>query len=109
MLTLVALGRVAKKIGLIWSFYQTFIFTSLLITACCLVLFWEYGFSIFNVLFWFKLATLGLTCYFINRNRSNEFYYYQNLGLSKMALWSTSLSFDFALFVFLIIQTYRFK
>jgi hypothetical protein len=82
---------------------------SFLITATCLVLFWEYGFGVFSTLFWFKIGTLGLTFYFINNYKNKEYYYYQNLGVSKTLLWSTTLSFDFALFVFLIIQEYTFK
>jgi len=82
---------------------------SFLITATCLVLFWEYGFGIFSVLFWFKISTLALTFYFINNYKNKEYYYYQNLGVSKILLWSTTLSFDFALFIFLIIQEYTFK
>jgi hypothetical protein len=82
---------------------------SFLITATCLVLFWEYGFGIFSVLFWFKISTLALTFYFINNYKNKEYYYYQNLGVSKILLWSTTLSFDFALFIFLIIEEYIFK
>ena len=82
---------------------------SFLITATCLVLFWEYGFGVFSTLFWFKIGTLGLTFYFINNYKNKEYYYYQNLGVSKVLLWSATLSFDFALFIFLIIQEYTFK
>jgi len=74
-----------------------------------LALFWKYGFSIFVVLFWFKIASLGLIFYFINNYKNKEYYYYQNLGVSKVLLWATTLAFDFALFIFLIIQTYKFK
>ena len=38
----------------------------MLITTCCLALFWKFGFSIFVGIFWFKIATLALTYYFIN-------------------------------------------
>ena len=82
---------------------------SFLITTACLALFWEYGFGIFSALFWFKISTLALTFYFINNYKNKEYYYYQNLGVSKILLWSTTLSFDFALFIFLIIQEYIFK
>ncbi|HEY6954246.1 MAG TPA: hypothetical protein VI385_03335 [Flavisolibacter sp.] len=82
---------------------------SLVITACCLNLFWNYGFSIFFELFWFKIATLGLTFYYINGYKNKEYYYYQNLGVSRLLLWASTIVFDFALFLFLIIQTYRFK
>ena len=101
--------RPFKTIRLIWTFYRSFIFASLVVNVCCLSIFWKYGFSVFSGLFWVKIATLGLTYYFINDYKSKEFYYYQNLGVSKMLLWVITLTFDFALFIFLIIETYKFK
>jgi hypothetical protein len=82
---------------------------SLVITTCSLTIFWKYGFSVFFGVLWLKVATLGLTYYFINSYKKKEYYYYQNLGVSKVLLWTVTLSFDFALFLFLIIQTYKFK
>jgi len=81
----------------------------MVITACCIGIFWQHGFSVFDGLFWLKIATLGLTYYFINDYKNKEYYYYQNLGVSRILLWVVILSFDFALFIFLIIQTYKFK
>ena len=101
--------KLFKTIKLISTFYRSFMLLSFLITTACLALFWEYGFGIFSALFWFKISTLALTFYFINNYKNKEYYYYQNLGVSKTLLWSTTLSFDFALFVFLIIQEYTFK
>ena len=98
-----------KTIRLIWTFYRSFIFLSLTITACCISVFWMYGFSVFSKLFWLKIVTLGLTYYFINSYKRKEYYYYQNLGISKLLLWTATLTFDFALFIFLIIQIYQFK
>jgi len=55
------------------------------------------------------MASLGLTYYFINSYKNKEYYYYQNLGLSKALLWIAILTFDFALFIFLIVLIYKFK
>ena len=101
--------RQLKTIRLIWTFYKSFLLFSVIITICCLRLFWAYGFSIFVVLFWFKIATFGVTFYFINDYKQKEYYYYQNLGISKGMLWLSTLIFDFAMFIFLIVQTYKFK
>jgi hypothetical protein len=101
--------RLIKTIRLIRTFYSNFFLVSVLITSCCLVLFWEYGISIFAALFWLKITTLAITFWFINSYRSKEYYYYQNLGISKVLLWTTTLIFDFALFIFLIVQMYKFK
>src|SRR5438128_794436 len=97
-----------KTIRLLFLFYTSYGIASSVITGSCLYLFWQYGFSIFQALFWFKLATLGIIYYYINDYKKKEFYYYQNLGISKLLLWIATLSFDFFLFIFLIIQTYRF-
>jgi len=101
--------KVSKTIRLIITFYKSFFLATSLITGCCLVLFYEYGLSIFAVLCWLKVITLGITFYFINSYKNKEYYYYQNLGISKPLLWTTTLIFDFALFIFLIMQLYKFK
>lgn len=98
-----------KTIRIIFTFYRSFLLASLLITGACLVLFWEYGMSIFAVLFWLKLGTMAAIFWFINSYKSKEYYYYRNLGISKTVLWTTTLVFDFALFLFLIVQLYKFK
>ncbi len=97
--------NVSKKVGLIWSFYRSFIFISMLITICCAVLYREYHFSIFSILCWLKIATTGVTFIFINSYKTNEYYYYQNLGVSKTLLWSGSILFDFSVFIGLIFIT----
>ena len=101
--------RFQKFVRLVWTFYKSYILSSVVITCCSLFLLWKYGLDIFKALFWFKIVTLAVTFYFMNSYKKNEYYYYQNLGVSKMMLWVTSLSFDFILFVFLIIQTYKIK
>jgi hypothetical protein len=91
-----------KILRLLLTFYKNFFFFSFLITLVCMVLMWEYGMSIFTVLFWLKLSTLGLAFIFINSYKSKEFYYYQNLGLSRTFLWVSTLGFDFSLYIFLL-------
>ena len=98
-----------RTIRFIWTFYRSFIFSSLLITTACVSAFWKYGFSIYTAVFWFKIATLGLTYYFINSYKAKEYFYYQNLGVSKALLWIVTLTFDFAVFLLLIILTNKFK
>ncbi|MEO6314942.1 MAG: hypothetical protein ABIU63_01515 [Chitinophagaceae bacterium] len=101
--------QLRKTFRLLVTFYRSFILASSLVTICCLVLFSEYGMAIFNVLCWLKLITLGVTYWFINNYKNKEYYYYQNLGISKRLCWVCTLSFDFALFIFLIILAYKFK
>lgn len=90
-------------IRLVFTFYKSFLLFSLLITIACLRTFWMQGFAAFFGIFWCKLITLGITYYFINVNKKHEYYYYRNLGVSRTLLWTAALSFDFILFIFLII------
>jgi hypothetical protein len=101
--------KLLKTIRLIGTFYKSFLLLSVVITSSCMILFWEYGIDIFVALFWLKIATLAITCWFINSYKNKEYYYYQNLGISKALLWGATLIFDFVLFIFLIVQTYKFK
>lgn len=98
-----------KTLRLLFLFYRSYWITSNAITATCLYLFSKYGLSIFQALFWFKLVTLGIVYYYVNDLKKKEYFYYQNLGVSKSLLWIVTLSFDFLFFLFLIIQTYRFR
>lgn len=95
-----------KTIRLVWTFYRNFIFLSSIITVICLRAFWLLGWASFFGIFWSKILTMALIYYFININKKKEYYYYQNLGISKTLLWTASLTFDFILFIFLLILTY---
>ena len=100
--------RLANTIRLITTFYKSFVLASSLITACCLVLFMEYGYSIFMAIFWLKTISLAIICWFINSYKQKEFYYYRNLGISKLLLWGSTLVFDFVLFILLVTQLHKF-
>jgi hypothetical protein len=98
-----------KTIRLLWTFYRNFILASGIITIYSLVLFVENGIRIFVGLFWLKIITLGLTFLYINQYKKRQYYYYYNSGISKLFLWVTTLSFDFTLFIILIILTYKLQ
>jgi hypothetical protein len=70
---------------------------------------YTHGSSAFTTLFWFKLITLAVFFFFINSYKREEFYYYKNLGTSKLVLWSSALSFDLILFVFMLILTLKLR
>ena len=91
-----------RIIRIIASFYKSYLIVSSIITISCMNFTYMYGLSIITVLFWFKLITLGIIIYYINTYKNNEFYYYQNLGLSKQFLWVSSIIFDISLFAFLL-------
>ena len=92
-----------KTIRLLFTFYKGYWIPSIIITLFCIYFFKLNGESALGVLLWFKLLTLGLFVFFIENYKKKEFYYYQNLGISKSILWISTLVFDFALFVVLII------
>jgi type III secretory pathway component EscU len=63
------------------------------------------GMAIFIALFWLKVFSLAIIFYFMKVYKSKEFYYYQNLGISRVTLWVSAFVIDFSLFVFLLILT----
>ena len=101
--------KLYKTVRLLWTFYRSFALASVVITICCLKLLWDFDFLIFGMLFWFKIATLGLLFYFIDNYKRNHYYYYQNLGLSRSVLWAATMGFDLFLFLFLTILTFKMR
>ncbi len=100
-----------RKLKLSATFYSTFAFASNLITLSCLFLIslrGEKGIYVIQILFWFKIFTLGAIFYFISNYKKNDFNYYKNLGLTKNQLWISTLTFDFVLFLLLILLTLKF-
>ena len=98
-----------KIIRLIWTFYKNFLILSAIINFFCLRTLWFNGLSSFFGIFWCKVMTLGVTYYFVNNNKKYEYYYYLNLGVPKTLLWTATLSFDFVLFLLILILTYHLK
>lgn len=63
------------------------------------------GIKTITALIWFKIITLALIFFFINNYKQNEFYYYQNLGISKLFLWVSAMAIDIIFFLLLITIT----
>jgi len=100
---------IMRAIRLIFTFYKSFAFASLMITLTCISIIYTWGIDTFTALFWFKIITLGLIFYFTNSFKKDEFYYYKNFGLTKMHLWAPTLIFDFILFLILIALTFKIR
>lgn len=98
-----------RIINLILIFYGNFWFASSLITVTCGLLFWEYGYSIYAILFWLKISTLFIIYQFVNTYKKHEFYYYKNLGLSKATLWISTFAFDMIAYFVLLSQVNKFR
>lgn len=97
------------KLRLIITFYKSYALASGIITLSCMSIIFAGGLKTFTALFWFKILTLGVIFYFINIYKRKELYYYQNLGVSKLFLWISTLAIDLMLFVLLIIITLLIK
>jgi hypothetical protein len=91
------------------TFYRSFAFYSWIITLSCIIIMYTNGIKTLTALFWFKIITLASIVYFINSFKNDEFYYYKNLGLSKLFLWISSLLFDFILFISLLALTLKIR
>ena len=98
-----------KKTRLLFTFYRNFIWVSVCIDAACAYLLWIYGLSIYSVLFWFKLFTLGASFYLVNEYKKNEYFYFYAFGLSKKSLWISTLVMDMMLFFLILMLTYQFR
>jgi len=98
-----------KVIRLLITFYRGFFVATFSITIICIIIFFRYGITTLAILFWFKMITLILIYYFIQSYKSKEFFYYQNLGVSKFLLWTSTLTFDFFIFLASIITTYKLR
>jgi len=92
-----------RQLKIVFTFYKSFIVASGFITLACLSSLHTSGLKALSAVLIFKLLTLVLIILFINQYKMNEFYYYQNLGLSKQRLWFYVLGLDLFLFVSLII------
>ena len=96
-----------RTIRLLLTFYRSIFFPKFVITLICGALFWKNGLSILAVQFWLKLSVTALLFYYFRSYKRKEFYYYQSLGLSQRFLWISTLSFDFCLYLFLMVRVYK--
>ncbi|OQX75746.1 MAG: hypothetical protein B6D64_11140 [Bacteroidetes bacterium 4484_276] len=91
-----------RQLRIVLTFYKSFIIASGIITLTCLSALHINGLKVLSAILLFKLFTLGIIILYINLYKKKEFYYYQNLGLSKPTLWIYTLATDLILFVSLI-------
>jgi hypothetical protein len=72
-----------QKLRLIFTYYRNLIWVSIFIDLACIFILWKNGIDTYSALFWFKLFTLGVSVYFTNEYRKDEYFYFYNFGLSK--------------------------
>ena len=98
----------AKNLNLLYRFYLNFSFVSILITFVAMALLHTFGAAAIVMLVWFKIVTMIIFMSYVNSYKQKEFYYYRNLGFSKLKLFSSALTFDLALFSLFMLITYLF-
>jgi hypothetical protein len=88
-----------KQFRLLLTFYIGFAAPSILVTFSSTYLIFSLGFSALVYLFWFKVITNAIFYFSFNTYKKKEYFYYQNLGLSKQKLWFFNLVVDFLIFI----------
>jgi hypothetical protein len=92
---------------LLWTFYRYSVVPNGLLTLICAGLFWEYGPPIFAAQLFLKVAAIAVVSFFVRSHYRREFYYFQNLGLSRGFLWTTTLSLDLLIYFALLFAVSR--
>ncbi len=90
------------RLKLIAGFYRNFFVASLAISLTCAYLLMELGVASLFYLFWFRVITLGLIVYYIRDYKKRDFYFYDNLGMSRRTLWTVTMLCEAMLFILLI-------
>jgi len=99
---------IMRKIRSINSFYKSFANGSIIITCLCMWILYKNGINTLTALIWFKVITLSIILYHISSYKKHVFYYYKNIGISKVTLWVGSIVLDMNLFIISIIITLKF-
>jgi hypothetical protein len=103
------ISRGGRSARILITFYKNFVVLSLLLNVICNRLFFLFGFSIFIGLFWIKIISYLVAFFFVNSNKKNEYFFYQNIGFKRKFLWLTTTGFDFVLFIITIFITNTIK
>jgi len=103
------MNTIIRNLKLLLTFYLSFSLVALLVTLAGAFTLYNAGMftekpeKLLPLIIWIKLITTGIVIYYINNYQQKQFFYFQNLGLSKLFLWSCTLTFDFVLFTALLI------
>ena len=94
---------------LLWTFYRYSAVPNGFMTLICATLFWEYGPPIFAAQLFLKVVTMTIVSLFVRSHYKHEFYYYQNLGLTRVFLWTITLFFDLLIYftVLFVLASHR--
>lgn len=98
-----------KNLSLLYRFYLNFCLVSIIITLVSMALLYTLGVAAAVIIIWFKIITMVIFAWYVSSYKKNEFYYYRNLGLSKLRLFACTLGFDFTVFVLLMVLTHNVR
>lgn len=96
-----------KTLRILWTFYNSYIVSTVVLSAICVYMFTKLGPGALTLITWFKIFTSGIIIYYINNYKNKEFYYYQSLGLSKKQLWGSTMTIDFLLYIVAIVIAFK--
>lgn len=96
-----------KKFRISLRYYRSMLPACLGVTAVCgwLAAVWKIP-EVIPMLFFIKAVTLFLLLTFAATLRPREFYYYYNLGVSKIRLWIVAAAVDLVIFTAVIALIY---
>jgi hypothetical protein len=101
-------ATLSKKISLSITFYRNYFIASTIISICSISALFKYGLNTFGIIFWFKILSYVPIYMLVNELQSRKYYYYLNLGVSKLLLWIITLLMDISIFFFVLIYIIKF-
>jgi len=106
------MGKINPKVQGTFIFYRSFIIPSLLVTIFCCVFTMVLSISelknhpaflgtieFFPAGFWIKTFSDILILLYLLKFKSNELYFYYNLGIRKTQLWFFTFTIDYLVFI----------
>jgi hypothetical protein len=94
-----------KLLRSLYSFYLNHFFIGICITISCIWLYKTLGDEALALIGWFKIITIGIFCYAVHERKKHEFFYYQNLGISKKTLLGITFGIDGLIFIIAMVLT----
>ena len=93
------LVKMLKLIRSLYTFYLSHFFIGACITLSCVWLYRSLGNEALALIIWFKIITICIFCYTVNSRKKHQFFYYQNLGISKGLLLGVTFTIDWLIFI----------
>ncbi len=87
-----------RTLAIIITCFKFIAIPSILITLISAVIFWSFESRLFIIpIFWTKIITTALLVTYVYAFRSEQFYFFNNLGCSNLAVYRNMILVDAAL------------